>query len=136
MIDRALARGRLHSRHRSIYSLVPFPVLLPLALELAAVLACGDNALLSHHSAGATWGFRPSFNEDVHVTVIGKEAGRGRPGVRVHRTDWLDSRDIRRFQGMPITSPARTLLEIAPALSDRELERALDEALIHRLISH
>src|ERR1700748_2484059 len=76
VIDRALARGRLHSRHRSIYSMVPFPVLPPLAIELAAVLACGESALLSHHSAAGIWGLRPAFNGDVHVTVIGKETGR------------------------------------------------------------
>ena len=136
MIDRALARGRLHSRHRSVYSLVPFPALPDLARELSAVLACGDAALLSHHSAAATWGIRPAFNGDVHVTVIGKETGRRRPGIKVHRVSELDSRDIRRFQGIPITSPARALLEIAPDLSDRQLERALDEALIKRLITH
>ena len=116
--------------------MVPFAVLPPLAIELAAVLACGDSALLSHHSAAATWGLRPSFNGDVHVTVIGKETGRRRPGIRVHRVSELDPRDVRRYQNVPITSPARALLEITPDLSDRELERALDEALIKRLITH
>ena len=108
----------------SVYSLVPFPALPPLAVELAAVLACGDSALLSHHSAAATWGFRPSFNGDVHVTVDRqRRRPRTRHGIRVHRVSELDPRDVRRFQGIPITSPARALLEIAPDLSDRQLER-------------
>jgi hypothetical protein len=47
-IDHAIARGRLHTMHRGIYSMVPFPALPPLATELAAILACGDTALLSH----------------------------------------------------------------------------------------
>ena len=136
MIDRALGRGRLHSQHRNIYSLVPFPALPPLAAELAAVLACGDTALLSHHSAAAAWRLRPVFNGDVHVTVIGKETGRRRPGIRVHRVNELDPRDIRRYQNIPITSPARALLDITPDLTDRALERALDEALIRKLVSH
>ncbi|HEX4672746.1 MAG TPA: type IV toxin-antitoxin system AbiEi family antitoxin domain-containing protein [Solirubrobacteraceae bacterium] len=136
MVDRALARGRLHSMHRGIYALVPFPALGPLATELAAVLACGDAALLSHHSAAATWGLRPSFIGDVEVIVVGADCGRNRAGIRVHRVEWLDPRDIRRYRGIPITSPARALLDIAPDLSDRELERALDEALIKRLTSH
>jgi very-short-patch-repair endonuclease len=136
MIDRALVRGRLHSRHRSIYSMVPFAVLPPLAIELAAVLACGDAALLSHHSAAAVWGFRASFNGDVHVTVVGGDCGRTRDGIQVHRVSGLDPRDFRRYQNIPITSPARALLEIAPDLTDRQLERALDEALIKRLITH
>ena len=122
--------------HQGIYSLVPFPALPPLAIELSAVLACGDAALLSHHSAAATWGIRPSFNGDVHVTVVGGDCGRTRDGIRVHRVSELDPRDVRRYQGIPITSPARALLEIAPDLSDRQLERALDEALIKRLITH
>jgi very-short-patch-repair endonuclease len=136
MIARALRRGRLHRVHQGIYSLVPFPALPPLAHELAAVLACGDGALLSHHAAAATWGFRPSFIGDVDVIVVGADAGRDRPGIRAHRVNALDPRDIRRYQGIPITSPARALLDIAPDLTDRQLERALDEALIKRLTSH
>ena len=136
MISRALRRGRLHRVHQGIYSLVPLPALPPLALELSAVLACGDAALLSHHSAAVTWGLRPSFNGDVHVTVVGGDCGRKRDGIRMHRTETLDHSDIRRFQGIPITSPARALLEITPDLTDRQLERALDEALIHRLTTH
>jgi very-short-patch-repair endonuclease len=135
-IDHAVARGRLHRRHHAVYSLVPFPALPPLAAELAAVLACGKCALLSHHSAAAMWGFRRSFNGLIHITAIGSDAGRDRPGIRAHRVSSLDPRDIRRHQGIPITSPARALLDIAPDLSDRELERALDEALIKRLTSH
>jgi very-short-patch-repair endonuclease len=135
-IEYAIARGRLHRRHHGVYSLVPLPALPPLAPELAAVLACGDAALLSHHSAAATWGFRPTFNWHIHITAIGSDAGRDRPGIRAHRVGRLDPRDIRRFQGIPITSPARALLDIAPDLSDREVERALDEALIQRLTSH
>jgi very-short-patch-repair endonuclease len=136
MITRALGRGRLHRVHQGVYSLVPLPVLPPLALELSAVLACGDAALLSHHSAAATWGLRRSFNGDIHITVVGGDCGRKRDGIRIHRTETLDPRDIRCYQGIPITSPARALLEIAPDLTDRELERALDEALIKRLITH
>src|ERR1051325_4586792 len=133
-IDYAIARGRLHPIHQGIYSLVPFAVLPPLALELAAVLACGDGALVSHRSAAAVWGLRRSVDGDVHVTVVATETGRRRPGITVHRVKTLDPRDIRRYQGIPVTSPARALLEIAPDLTERELERAIDEALIKRLV--
>ena len=136
MISRALRRGRLHRVHQGTYSLVPWPALPDLAHELAAVLACGDAALLSHHTAAAAWGLRPSLNGDVDVTVIGADCGRKRDGIRLHRINGLDPRDIRRYQGIPITSPARALLEIAPDVTDRQLERALDEALIKRLITH
>ena len=136
MIDRALARGRLHHMHRGVYSLVPSPALPQLAREQAAVLACGADALLSHHSAAAAWGVSPAFIGDVDITVIAKETGRRRPGIRVHRTEQLNPRDAGRHQRLPITSPARTLLDIASIVSDRSLERAIDEALIQRLVTH
>jgi len=135
MIDRALARGRLHRRHQGVYSMVPFSVLPPLAAEHAAILACGERALLSHHSAAAVWGIRPFLDGDIDITVIGGERGRKRPGIRVHRTAHLDPRDARRHQQIPITSPARALLDIAPDVSGRSLEWAIDQALVKRLTS-
>jgi very-short-patch-repair endonuclease len=133
MIDRALARGRLHRLHQGVYSMVPFSVLPPLASEHAAILACGNSALLSHHSAAAVWGFRPFLDGDVDITVIGGERGRKRKGIRLHRTGQLDPRDARRYQQLPIVSPARALLDIAPEISPRSLEWALDQALVKRL---
>jgi very-short-patch-repair endonuclease len=135
-IEYAIARGRLHRLHQGVYSLVPAPALAPLAVELAAILACGEGALLSHHSAAAVWRIRPPFNGDVHITAIGCDAGRERPGIRAHRVTRLESMDIRRCEGLPITSAARALLDIAPDLPDRALERALDEALVRKLVSH
>jgi very-short-patch-repair endonuclease len=133
MIDRALARGRLHRLHQGVYSMVPFGVLPPLAAEHAAVLACGDRGLLSHHAAAAVYGIRPFLDGDIDVTVVGGEQGRKRNGIRVHRTAHLDPRDARRHQRIPIVSPARALLDIAPEISGRSLEWALDQALVKRL---
>jgi very-short-patch-repair endonuclease len=113
--------------------MVPFSVLPPLASEHAAILACGNSALLSHHSAAAVWGFRPFLDGDVDITVIGGERGRKRNGIRLHRTGQLDPRDARRHQQLPIVSPARALLDIAPEISPRSLEWALDQALVKRL---
>lgn len=135
-IGRALARGRLHRIHRGVYALVK-PVALPgLALEQAAVLACGDRALLSHASAAALWGLAPPPSGPVTLTVTGGSgAGRTRHGVTVHRAVALDRRDVRRHRSLPVTSPARTLLDRAPSLGRAQLERELDEALHHRLTS-
>jgi hypothetical protein len=83
---------------------------------------------------GRLGGLRPSFNGDVHVTVVGKETGRRRDGIRVHRVSELAPRDSRRYQGIPITSPARALLDIAPDLTDRALEpRRNLEAILVRI---
>lgn len=132
-ISGALARGRLHSRHRGVYSLVERRALPPLAVEQAALLACGEAAFLSHHTAAAVWGLRPTAAGDLDVTIVGRDAGRTRRGIRVHRVQRLDRRDARTYQGIPIISPALVLHDIAPDLDDRELERAFDEALVKRL---
>jgi very-short-patch-repair endonuclease len=134
-IGRAVARHRLHRVHRGVYALVPRPALPPLALEQAAVLACGPRALISHVSAAALWGLCVSEPGPVTLTVVGGEAGRSRAGITVRRLSTLDPRDARRRSSLPVTSPARTLLDRAASLPDRRLERELDEALVRRLTS-
>ena len=71
----------------------------------------------------------------VTLTAVGGEAGRSRPAITVHRVRSLDRRDTRRRSSLPVTSPARTLLDRAASLNDRRLERELDEALVRRLTS-
>jgi very-short-patch-repair endonuclease len=93
---------------------------------MAAVLACGPEALLSHQSAGALWGIVPSTGTRVHVT-----APRGRhpqPGIVLHRTRSLHPDDRTLRDAIPVTSIARTLLDLAEVLSPRRLERAFEEA--------
>jgi very-short-patch-repair endonuclease len=120
-----------------VYSTVPPLAMPPLAREHAAVLACGPGAFLSHHSAAAVWGIRPAQapGTTVHVTVVGREAGRRRPGIDARRTVALDRRDRRKREGVPIVSAARALLDIAPDLAERDIERAFDEALVLNLIT-
>lgn len=125
-IDHRLANARLHRVHRGVYA-VGHPALAPLAREFAAVLACGEGAVLSHRSAAHVWELHPAGDGDVDVTVASRDCGR-RPGLRVHRTGELDPRDVRRRHRIPITAPARTLLDLAEVVPYRELERAVDEA--------
>jgi very-short-patch-repair endonuclease len=68
----------------------------------------------------------------VDVTVSGNDPGR-RPGVNLHCARRLDAREVRRRKGIPLTAPARTVLDLAEVLSRRDLERAIEEAQIHRL---
>jgi very-short-patch-repair endonuclease/predicted transcriptional regulator of viral defense system len=131
-IDHRVATGRLHRLHRGVYA-VGHTALVPLARELAAVLACGPDAVLSHHSAAALWGLRPDPGADIDVTVGRSGASHSRPGLRVHRTRSLDARDIRLRRGIPTTSPARTLVDLAATATQRELERAVDEAQVRGL---
>lgn len=122
-IDSWLRAGRLHSMHRSVYAL-GHCALSQRGVWLAAVLAHGEGALLSHLSAAALWRLIDGPTHRVDVT---SERGRpGRSGIRLHRSDThpLD-RTVR--HRIPVTSVAQTLLDIAES-SPRRLRRAYEEA--------
>ncbi len=91
------------------------------------MLSCGPGALLSHRSAAALWELRPDAGGAVDVTVVG--AGRRpRRSVRPHRTRWLDPDERTARDGIPVTSVARTLLDVAATRAPQEFERAYEEA--------
>jgi very-short-patch-repair endonuclease len=132
-IGRRSESGSLHRVHRGIY-LVGHEALAPLARETAALLACGREAVLSHISAAIVWSLAPpsADGDEVHVTVrSGKR--RSRAGLRVHRSSTLHPRDLRRINGLPVTAPARTLLDLAAA-GYPDLERAFAEAHAQRIL--
>jgi len=122
-------QGWLRRVHRGVYLLGPLET--PYSRALAAVLACGDGALLSHRAAAVLWGLVAPPMHAIHVTV-GRDA-RSRDGIRVHRTT-IHPADATRRHGIPVTSPARTLLDVA-ATTPRELDRALNEAHVLRLVT-
>jgi very-short-patch-repair endonuclease len=132
-IERRVRSGRLRVLHRGVYA-VGHAVLPEHARELAAVLACGTGALLSHYAAAALWGMRVPLDGPVDVTVVARNPGR-RTGVVVHRVAALDPTDITRREGIPVTSPARTVLDLAGSLSAREVERTFDEGRIQGVIA-
>jgi very-short-patch-repair endonuclease len=100
---------------------------------MAAVLACGEGALLGHHPGAVVLGFRPPPAGPPHVVV--PTDVRSRPGLRVHRVSNLHPADATRVQGIPVTSPARTLLDLAAELPQRETDRATDEARVRHLVT-
>ena len=129
-ISRWLGQGRLHRIYRGVY-LVGHPVRPSLAIEHGALLACGDDSVLSHHTAGRIDGFLPDYAGPVHVTT---RRHRGRPrGITVHTTTRLDSRDTKFRDNLRITTPARTLLDIAERPGD--LERALEQAFAAKRVT-
>lgn len=125
-IEHRLARGRLYRVHRGVYA-VGRAELTRQGEWMAAVLACGASAVLSHHSAAAAMGVRRDRHGRIDVSVVAPRCPRV-PGIRVHRRRSLPSVDLGTFHGIPITSPIRTLLDLAPELSARELEAAVNEA--------
>jgi very-short-patch-repair endonuclease len=131
-IAHRLAQARLHRLHRGVY-LVGHSVPPPLARETAALLACGPGALLSHRTAAHLWRLTPRLPVDVDVTLIGGNR-RGRPGLAIHRTRAIEGAERARVQGMPVTAPTRTLLDLADTLRSEELEPILAEAVRRRLV--
>ena len=130
-IELRIRRGQLHRVHRGVY-LVGHAAMPVHAREFAAVLACGDGAVLSHRTASAEWALLPPVGDDVDVTVAGRNPG-SEPGIRLHRARILDPRDVTELNGMPITTVARTLLDQAEVGEFRLLERAFDEAITRHL---
>lgn len=131
-ITRRVADGRLDRLHRGVFLLGPLTG--PWTKEMAAVLACGEIAVLSHRSAAALWRIRRTWLGPPEVTVF-EGASRGRPGLRVYRTTRLDPRETRRREGVPVTAPARTLLDLATLISERDLARAVEEAQVLRIVT-
>lgn len=100
---------------------------------MAAVLACGDRAVLSHSDGAALWGLRGTSAARIHVTVPTSAGLRQRRGIAVHRSRDLRSAEIARRDGIPVTAPARTLLDLAGMVAPGALERAVEETIVLRL---
>jgi hypothetical protein len=97
---------------------------------MAAVLACGDGAALSHRPAAFLLRLLRGTPPPPEVTVP-TLAQRKRPGIVIHRVRSLDCLDVMNVAGMRTTTVARTLLDLAPILSPEELTRACHEAWVH-----
>lgn len=125
--------GRLHQVLPSVYA-VGHVFLAPLAAETAALLQVGEDAVLSHDTAAVIWGLADTAPDRVAVTVAGRNPG-APGGLRVHRVAALDVRDIGLCQGLPLTAPARTLIDLAAVVRTDPLERALAQARVQRLVT-
>jgi hypothetical protein len=123
-IDRRVQGGRLHVIHHGIYA-VGHRGLSAHGRMLAAVLAGGSGAVLSHQSAAALWGISPDGAPTAEITVPLKR--RPRPGIFQHHSR-LSADEVTSVEGIPVTSVPRTLLDVASTLDTRRLRRAVDEA--------
>jgi hypothetical protein len=132
-INLRLKGGRLHQIQHGVY-LAGHAVPPPLALEQAALLACGAKAVLSHRTAAHLWNLFPYPASAPVCVTIPPERTATRPRIEVHRRA-LSRRDIRHHQGLPLTSPPRTILDSAAALSLENLEQLIAEAAFRRLAS-
>jgi very-short-patch-repair endonuclease len=122
-IRHRIREGRLHPRGRGVYA-VGRPQLTRRGEWMAAVLECGEGAVLSHSSAAALWDIRPDATGPIDVTIPAERVVK-RAGIRVHRRRKVEA--MRRFN-IPVTSPLQTLLDLSRTLTDEELEAAVNEA--------
>lgn len=131
-VQHRAARGKLHRVHRGVYA-VGHARLSGDGTRMAAVLACGDRALLSHLSAAVIWGLMRSASGRYHVTT----PDRGRkssPGLIVHRTRHIAADESAILRGIPVTSVARTLVDLAGMLTPDRLAQAVHQAEVLRLL--
>lgn len=124
-VEKAVAAGRLHRVHRGVYAVGHTDLSLH-GRCLAAVLASGPRALLSHYSAAWLWDLLPTQPVPVHVTAP-IPRGRRQP-IRIHYARNLTDRDRDLREGIPATAVPRTLLDLAAALRPGRLDRLLQRA--------
>src|SRR3954452_886953 len=132
-VSHRVAAGRLHRVHHGVYC-VGHAVLGSRGRWMAAVLACGPGAALTHASAAALWALRRSGPRIVDVTA--RRTGRQRPGLRIHRPRRLPATEVTTREGIPVTTPARTILDMAATLTRSRLEHLLDQAEIQELTDY
>jgi Protein of unknown function (DUF559)/Transcriptional regulator, AbiEi antitoxin len=121
-----VADGRLYRVQRGVYA-VRHPRLTRKGRWMAAVLAYGPTAVLSHRSAAALWGIHGSDGANADVTLPSQSV-RTRSGIEVHRSATLTDADLAQVDGIPCTAVARTLVDFADLAPPRQVERAVDRA--------
>jgi very-short-patch-repair endonuclease len=131
-ISDRLSAGRLHRVHRGVYA-VGHPNIGNEGRWMAAVLACGKGAVVSHASAAELWTMLPlreaEAREDLpvtHVTLSGE--GKSRVGIRVHRSSTLSPAQCTRRDAIPVTKPARTLDDLRRVLPGQQFAAVLRQA--------
>lgn len=126
-VERAVRSGRLHRIYRGVYAVGHTELTLH-GECLAVVLAVGPGAALSYYSAGWLWGLRRGSPKPVHVTAFVPRHHPTPKGIVRHRARNWDEEDRRLIEGIPVTSVARTILDLAWKLSGDQLRRVLERA--------
>jgi len=134
-VHKRTAAARLHRVHRGVYSLAPSALLSRNGRFMAAVLACGPAAVLSHRSAAALHELRATDRAGIDVTVPGR-AGRAHKGIDVHRSKTLTAVDTTTVSGIPCTTVARTQFDLAEVVNQRAVERAFNQAEVMEVLNY
>jgi hypothetical protein len=130
-----VAAGRLHRMHPGVYA-VGHPSVSVDGRRIAAVLACGDGAVLSRRSAAAAWGVLGGDGKRFDVVAPGRSGGRSgdEQAIDLRRTRRLQPPDVTKLRGIPITTVERTLLDLAGVVSAPVLQRVVHESEVAGLL--
>ncbi|HEX5714232.1 MAG TPA: DUF559 domain-containing protein [Solirubrobacterales bacterium] len=129
--ERALA-GRLHRLHRGVYA-VGHRGLSREGRWMAAVLACGEGAVLSHRSAAELWQLLDPKQGPIDVSVPTTAGRKRRAGIRIHRRISLDPRSTTRRRNIPVTTPEQTIADLRGTVPAAQLRRAIRQAELQGL---
>jgi hypothetical protein len=132
MLRTLCGNGVLYPVLPRVYA-VGTPELQPLAKEIAALLHLRHDVVVSHCTAAALWGLVEA-PDTVQLTIVGRGL-RARDGLRLYRVPQLDSRDVRLRHGLPVTAPARTLIDLAAGATTAGLGSAAADARAKRLVT-
>jgi len=130
-VRKRVSRGNLHRIHRAVYA-VGRSKLTGRGHWMAAVLACGPNAALSHRSAAGLWGLLPDNRSKSDISLPSPSA-RARQAIEVHRSVTLTANDVTSVDGIPCTTVARTLVDLGDVVPSRAVERAVEQAEVLQL---
>jgi len=125
-VSRRVQAGRLHRVFRGVYA-VGHAGLSSEGRWIAAVLACGEGAVLSHRSAAELWGMLEAHGPPVHV-IARRSAGRKHRGLRAHRSPSLTLHETTSHRGIAVTTPARTLADLRHVESPGMVRKAIRQA--------
>jgi very-short-patch-repair endonuclease len=134
-ISKRVKAGRLHRLHRGVYAVGHRAPSMERAW-MAAVLACGDRAVLSHRSAARLWGMLPASGQagrPIDVALPSQSGRKRRKGIGVHRCASLTPAMLTKRRGIPVTNPARTIADLRPLASPAELRDAIRQAEVRGL---
>jgi very-short-patch-repair endonuclease len=129
-IEARVEAKRLYRLHRGVYA-VGHEALTPKSRFLAAVYACGPGSLLSHRAAGSLQGL---LDATAVIEVTAPRGCKPKPGIAIHRTRHVHPDDRAVVDRIPVTSVARTLVDLAEVLNERQLTRAVRQAELLRTL--
>lgn len=126
-VSRRVARGSLHRVHRGVYA-VGHTGLSLYGRWMAAALACGEGAAVSHRSAAELWELLKPIERPIDISIQGSAGRARRVGLRVHRRVAFGAGAITHRHGISVTKPAQTISDLRGCVSEQELRRAVRQA--------